>query len=384
MNRSMKISFCILLFLFCTGCWDALELSERGFIMGIAVDQTEDKGIMITTQIHKPTPKGGQSQPGGENESINVRTFGDSFIEAMRDIPIHIGSKAQLSHTNSIIISEELARNQNIGEILELFYRDHEARITTTIMITKGKAANYLEKKPIRENTMGQQLYSNAKGSADISNKSMDMDLLKLALQMKSEVGNSFVPYVYIQSHGKKSSASVAGVVLLKKGIMLDAFPASKMEYLRILSNEYRNGMISIPCKKQPKKTEVVEIVSLKTSLKPVIQNNTLNVFTSVNIEAVIQELNCSKTDEQENEKKFVQYLEQNIKKQLKDTISLLQMKKFDAIGLGNKIYAKDPALWKKWKKDWDEKFKDSHFIFDVKARITNSGTNIGRPTFSK
>ena len=69
-------------------------------------------------------------------------------------------------------------------------------------MIAEGRADKYLNMKPFIENTISQQLFQSEKSSASSSAKTMDTNLLKLGLQMKSEVGNAMVPYLYLSKDG--------------------------------------------------------------------------------------------------------------------------------------------------------------------------------------
>lgn len=383
MNRSICICLSFSLLLLLTGCLDTLQLTHRAFVMGIALDETKEGKVLLTTQVYVPSL---QSEKGKGNKSyINIQTTGDTVVKTIRDIPIHLGRKTHWGHLRSIVISEKLARKKKMAEVLEFFYRDHEPRITSSVLISKGNAADCLEKKPWMETTMGQQILANEQSTAEFSNKTIETNLLTLALQTRSEVSNSIIPLVYIEEKHEAPSISVAGIALLKKNKMIGHLPSNDIEGLQIIRNEYRGGMLQIlPCQTKPEKIEVVEVLSSQTTLKPVIKDDSLNVQISNKMEIALQELKCSRIDTPETERKFVERLEQALKKELKETVSLLQKKQFDAIDLGNKVYAKNPTLWRHWKKDWDQRFADSNFEFDVKIRIINSGTTSGKPMFSE
>ena len=68
------------------------------------------------------------------------------------------------------------------------------------------------------------------------------------------------------------------------------------------------------------------------------------------------------------------------LKARIEEMIAWLKQKKFDAVGLGNKVYTKNPPLWKKWKPDWDNRFARTPFNIEVKVKINNSGTVIPKP----
>ena len=45
------------------------------------------------------------------------------------------------------------------------------------------------------------------------------------------------------------------------------------------------------------------------------------------------------------------------IEQDIKNTLALLQKQKMDVLGIGTRIYRKDPDLWYRLKPDWEERF---------------------------
>jgi spore germination protein KC len=382
------MSLCLSALFLLTGCWDRAELPEKGFVMGVGIDQVDDGKILLTTQIFKPAQ--GVGAVGGkaaEKQYVNVTAIDDTVPRAIRDIPINLGRKTQWSHTRLVIIGEKLARERGIFEILEIFYRDHEPRLTMSIMISEGRADKYLNMKPFIENTISQQLFQTEKSAASSSGKTVDMNLLKLGLQMKSQVGNAMVPYLYLSKDATKVT-NIAGIALLKEGKLVGKMEPAKVETLQMVLNKYQSGMIDIPCQnpsKQSKKVEAVEIVSLKSKLQPTdIEENSLKVLVKINMEVAVMELTCSKLETVQDEKNFAKKVEGQMKVRIKETTDWLKKNKFDAIGLGNKIYQKNPPLWKQWKKNWADRFANSEFDINVEVKVINSGTTISKPVFKK
>lgn len=254
-------------------------------------------------------------------------------------------------------------------------------------MIAEGRADKYLKMKPFIENTISQQLFQTERSTATSSAKSMDINLLKLGLQMKSEVGNAMVPYLYLSQDGT-TVTNVAGIALLKDGKLVGKMVPAKVETLQMMLNKYQSGMIDIPCQnpsKQNQKVEAVEIVSLKSNWQPTdIKVNPLKVHVKVKMEVAVMELTCSKLETVQDEKKFAKKVEEQMKQRIKETTDWLKKNKFDAIGLGNKIYQKNPSIWKQWKKTWADRFANSEFDIAVEVKVINSGTTISKPVFKK
>ncbi|MFC5468870.1 Ger(x)C family spore germination protein [Cohnella suwonensis] len=388
MNRRIWICISLSALFVLTGCWDRAELPEKGFVMGIAIDKTDEGKILLTTQIYRPSQ--GVSAIGAkaaDTAYMNVTTENDTVSRAIRDIPINLGRKAQWSHIRLIIIGEKLAREQEIYDVLHFFYRDHEPRLTISLLIAKGKADQYLKIEPLIENTTSQQLFQSAQSASSSSGKAIFTDLLKLGIQLKSEVGNALVPYLYF-TDDPPTVTNVAGTALIKKGKLVGRMEPKMTENLQMLLGEYQSGMIDIPCPgptNNSKKTEVVEIIKFQGKLQPtILTEDLLKVRVRIKLELALIELACSDIMTIEDQKKFTRNVEETIKGQIEETIDWLKQKKFDAVGLGNKVYIKNPHLWKQWKPDWDDRFARAQFDIDVKVKITNSGTSIPKTAIKK
>lgn len=386
MNKRIWVCLCFSALFVLTGCWDRAELPEKGFVMGVAIDKTDEGKISLTTQIFRPSQ--GVSAIGAkaaETAYVNVKTENDTVSRAIRDIPINLGRKTQWSHIRLIIIGEKLAREQKIVDVLEVFYRDHEPRLTVSVMIAEGKADQYLKIDPLIENTTSQQLFQSGKSTGTNSGKTFFTNLLKMGLQLKSEVGNAIVPYIFF-SNDPPTVTNVAGVALLSKGKLVGRMQPKMVESLQMITGEYGSGMLDIPCAgKSNKKIEAVEVVAFQSKFKPtVIAENSLKVQVKVKMDISIMEMTCTKIKTIEDEQKFAKNVEAVVKERLEETAEWLKHKKFDAIGLGNKVYTKNPSLWKKLKPDWNNRFARTEFNIDVKVKVLNSGTVIPKPAFSK
>ncbi len=370
-----------------TGCWDRAELPEKGFVMGVAIDQTEEGKIALNTQIFKPSQGGIKSSAGTETTYLNVTTENDTVSKAIRDIPSNLGRKAQWSHMSLIIIGEELARKQNINNVLEFFYRDHEPRLTLSIMIAEGRADQYLKIKPLIGNSTSQQIFRSAEATATDTGKTIFTNLLDMGLQLKSEVGNTLVPYIYFPDKQPKVT-QVAGVALIKKGMLVGRMEPKKVEALQIIMGKYINGMMDIPCQKignSDRKLDVVEVLDLHSRLQPtIISQNSMKVLVKIQMEVSISELNCSKIKTAVDERKFTENIEAVLEDNIEETVEWLKQKKFDALGLGNMVYKKNPSLWREMKPDWDNQFARTQFEYDVKVKVINSGTVIPQPALIK
>ncbi|WP_169088724.1 Ger(x)C family spore germination protein [Paenibacillus sp. PL91] len=374
--------FCLSLLLglfIVSGCWSKFELTERGFVMGVALDQGEDGKIELLTQIYRPTSTQTVSSVSTITSSINIKTSDDSVMEAIRDIPIHLGRKAQWSHLRVIIVGEKLARSNNLGHLLDLFYRDHEPRSSVSLMISKGTAGKLFEKKPLIEQTTAQQFLRAKESSHITSAKTVDNNLLDLMLQLRSASGDAIVSYVY-EDKNSKDIFSAAGLALLKKGKMKVVLPASKVEGLLMLRNAYQSGVVEIKCPGKNGEHETAEILSLKVKTKPRIQGDEISASSTLVGDIAIGELKCSDINSAKAEMAFIKKVEEKLSKQIKNSFQFLQSNKMDVIGIADAIYRSDPRKWEDLKRNWDTQFSELPFTIKVRLKLITSGTISSKP----
>lgn len=362
-----------------SGCWSKFELTERGFVMGVALDQGEDGKIELLTQIYRPTSTQTVSSVSTNASSINIMTRDDSVMEAIRDIPIHMGRKAQWSHLRVIIVGEKLARSNHLGHLLDLFFRDHEPRSSVTLMISKGAAGKLFEKKPLIEQTTAQQFLRAKESSYITSAKTIDYNLLDLILQLRSANGDAVVPFVY-EDKKLKDIFSAAGLALLKDGKMKVVLPSTKVEGLLMLRNSYHSGVIEIKCPGNNGEHETAEVLSLKAKTKPRIHGDEISVNSTLVGDIAIGELKCSNIKNAKDELAFIKKVEDKLTEQINSTILFLQSNKMDVIGIADAINRSNPRKWERLKENWDTQFSELPFTIQVRLRLVISGTLSSKP----
>jgi|GEM_PF-335001 len=374
-RKVLKLMLAAAMLVLPTGCWSKYELTERAFVMGVALDLRDDGKLDMLTQVYRPSSSEiGKSTSTIVGSSVNIKTSDDTVMEAIRDIPIHLGRKAQWSHMRVIIVGEKLARSLNLIQTLDLFYRDHEPRNSVSLMIAKGKAAHLFEKTPLIEQTSSQQFLRTSESSHRNAAKTLDTTLLDLIRRMKSVQKDMAVAYVY--EEGKTSQFfSAAGLALLQDGKMKDVLPASKVEGFLMLSGDYKSGAVEIHCPGSKTELETAEVLSLHSSIKPVVKGDDVRLVLRIEGDITINELKCSKISTAEEEAIFVSAIEERIKEQAAGALSFLQKRQIDAIGLGNRVYRTHPQAWSRMKADWGTRFAAMPYDIYVRMRLVTGGT---------
>ena len=366
------------------GCWNSVELTQKGFVMGVAIDENKSGDIKLTVQIYKPIQRiGGGGKQGAA--FVNIETRGATIFEAARDITLHLGRKAQWSHMKIIIIADKMARKEDLLSVLELFYRDHEPRLSTNVLIAKGEAAAILNTHVLIDQTVSQQLNSMEEIAHRSTGKVPAVNLLRLSQALKSQVPDAVLPLAALS---KGNIVTTSGMALVKNGKMIGTLDSKKTEDIQMLTNQFKSGVISMPCGKAGKNVkrlfETVEVQKASSNIKTIVSSGSPKVEVNVKIIGNIGTLKCTKMEKREDEEKFIKKMEETMKKRLQETVLTTQRKKIDLLSIGNNVYRNHTGVWKKWKTNWDERYSKAEFELRVQVQITHSLTTIEKPFYAK
>lgn len=364
------------------GCWSAMELTRLGFVMAAALDLADDGAVELTVQIYKPGLQGDQDQQGAAaSSSINVSTTSSTILGATGDIMLELGRKPQWSHMSALLISDELAQERNIGQYLDFFSRRNEPRGSVSVLITSGKARDYLMLKPFIEGTIGQQLRSIESTSSLFVGKTEEVSLTDLIVRSKSEVPLSAVPYYAFQRSGK-SDAAINGMAVIRfpEGELAGMMSAADTPYYLMLTNGYKQGNLDLPCPAKSDKSDSLMITKSSAKLRPAVSGSRVSLRASVRLEVYLGELTCSRAVSEADISRFVQRAERHLAARFDETVGRLQEQKTDILGIGLKLSREHPRTWSKLRGVWPDRFAGIDVNTHVEVKVLTTGSDIGVP----
>ncbi|MEI7027050.1 Ger(x)C family spore germination protein [Paenibacillus sp. y28] len=188
------------------GCWSSHELTRWGFVQAAAIDLGKNGQLQLTVQIYRAGSSkggaGGGGSPAQQTKSgpsfINIQTSSSTVHGATRDAVLQLGRRLQWSHMRMLLLGEDIARSQNIPQILDYFSRNNEPRGTVSLLITEGEAQQYLNLRPLIEGTMGQQLKTIEQNSFRYSGKTMEVSLTDVGIQAADDTPVYTIPFASI------------------------------------------------------------------------------------------------------------------------------------------------------------------------------------------
>lgn len=375
MNRWLAL----LLLIGLTGC-TGMELTERSFVLGVAVDLTKEGRVVLTAQMYRASQEKADKAKGGA--AVNIRTEGETLFEAARNILNQLGRKAHWGHMQMIFIGEDLVRSPRFKDVLDYFYRDEESRLTTRISVTEGKAASYLQTGAFQEQTSSRQARNIQNRTHRFSGKTGEQTLLKLYMAMQSESATAIIPYVK-HEYGDPKMLHYLGGAVIREGRFAGMLPSDQMPPFLMLNHQFGNGVLNIPCD-NGQLDESFEVLLIETHMAPQIRNGRLFVPITMQIEGSIRELSCSRIDTKEDSQRFARKVQETVENKIDLLMSAIKERRMDVLEFGNRLYQRKPGLWNQWKEDWPEQLSQLEYEVHLTVHVANIGLEGGRSAFEK
>lgn len=152
MNRLRVLLLLCLPMLVLCGCWDKKEVEERTYVVAIGldlprgIDIEKDQALDVTLQFSNPklNVKGASPTEGTEKDFITLTA--PDLVTARNMANSFVTREISFGHNKVLIVSEELARTETFYRLLSTAIKDREIRRETNILVTEGKAAEFIAK----------------------------------------------------------------------------------------------------------------------------------------------------------------------------------------------------------------------------------------------
>ncbi|MEC5425652.1 Ger(x)C family spore germination protein [Virgibacillus sp. C22-A2] len=343
-----------------TSCWDRMEIEERGFAVGSAIDLVEklDNGeykIMLTTQFVVPAGMSASTQSGGGNQEpfMNLSVSGESVFDISREMSKLASREAYYPHLKVIIISEEVVEEPDLfASIMDVFLRDHEMRRSVKLSISKGEAKEVLYIKP--------------------DNEDLPAMYIKSVMENSYKTGGSIEPihigevqeYLLSNRSYVIPSVFVAGDNIKYEGV--GVFQGKNNQMLEILNNDETKGLgfIIEKIKGGTIKVEVggdlitIELADIKSNIKVEGKDKeNLKISVKMELEGKIAETFGNKSVLDRNYfTKIEEAAAKKVEELAQQTIEKVQGElKVDVLGISDLLYQRHYDMWQTIEGDWDQ-----------------------------
>ncbi|HEU5138438.1 MAG TPA: Ger(x)C family spore germination protein [Bacillales bacterium] len=376
----LGILCCSLLML--TGCWDRIEIEDRGFVTAIGIDLAEtgsggkDPVYAVMSQLVVPTAVGkNQSQSGKTKPFFNLTGKGESIFKAIRSLSSKTSRTPFYEHNKLIIFSEQLAKKGDLESVLDLLLRDPESRRSSTVLISKGRASEVLSVKPPNEKLPS--MYIGSMSRNHFKNLSMYPpvkigDIHKLML-----LGQSFALPMIEKVSSDQLKMAGAAVIHGENMKMVGTLSPKETRGLKLLTGMAKDGVLKVRIQG---KLVVIEMISETQSVQVDLQDKQSPEFKiTLHIKGQLAESHLHR-DHLQN--KVLSTIERKVEKRVKQLASLAVYKvqkqfKTDVIGLDQHMRNYNFDYYQQVRRNWDSGqniFANSQIKVIPKAEITGIG----------
>lgn len=379
----MKRLFILVMVCFClTGCAHKIEMSNIGLVAGLGIDKTST-GYLMTAQVVNPSSIAGNHQ--NTLPIVTIQAEGSTIFESYRRLSNLTSKVLYLPHLSVIVIDENIAKD-GINDVLDAALRNVKIRPNISLVVAKETmAATVLstlapnETIPINQlNSLtnmchvctGRQVSYNLYDAINMVN-ARGVELVLNSVEIKSNDPSAGENVDNILEVNSPSQFEVNYLAAFKQDKFVGYLNSHEAEFYNVLMDNAERYVVNAVVDDY---NITFEARGTKTDIKPNMDENKVSVKCEVS--GYIMEnqypIDLSKP---ENLTTVETYIAQAMKENLIQVITKTQTEfKSDIIGVGSKIYMKDPKKWHELQGYWSDIYPTLTFDVEVEANIISVG----------
>jgi len=365
MKKSLLISFFIMICL--SGC-GKIELNNAAIPTAFGTD-FKDNRIVIATQIAKPVSPGTSAGNGPQFSVISAS--GRTFSEASRNTSLSFAAVPLWSQVQVSLMSDTMAK-RGIADQIDFLIRNRFVRKSNTLVVTKNTTPQQvLSIVAYLETYTGMAIMKLIKNQESQLGIYTQTDLYEF-LQKLSEPGiEPVVPMITIQKNGREKQLLLQDTAVFKGSKMIGSLNETESRGYSLLNPGKKTlGLFLVSSPPNPEQKVTLEISSLQSKVKPMIQGQNIKMLIELNIDGNFYEQSGTENLFTPKVYKMIEKAaEQELKRQMTLAIVKAQSLNSDIFGWGNLVYKKDPHLWQQVEEDWDALFPS--IPYEIKVDFT-------------
>jgi germination protein, Ger(x)C family len=396
-KRRILIPYLFVCAVLMTGCWDRVEIDQRGFVVAVGIDEVnkkeeekEENGdnnnvkkpFRVIYQIVSPsglsTNKSGGGSGGSAEDTayFNMAVEEDTMATSMAKLAQRLSRAPFFEHLKVIVITESVARRpQSFTETIDFFLRESQMRRSTRIMVTRDKAINILTTHPPDQKLPAaylEEVSDNTKESSRILPESRIGDVHEFLLKHKS-----FAIQGVQNGNHNYSTVTEAAVFNGSSNQLVGFLNPKETAGLNFMEGTVKGGQLKFYFEGR---TGVFTIERVKRRLECKFDADNLPSFTfHIEAEGAVNEiLHAPDTLKKDVIKNMETAVEKEIVGLMKATANKLQHEyNCDVMGLREYLFHKHYRWFQKHQSQWEEDgklFSTRPVQMDVKVHVRRSG----------
>jgi len=274
-------------------------------------------------------------------------------------------------HYRVLIVSEEVAR-KGMAELFDIFSRWPENRLTSYIVISKGRAIDLMNVQPKLERFSGEAMRELIQmgGFIPVNIKNFGQSL--------SHIGSDPI-IVYmgeraVESKEKSKEIQVLGYAQFKRDKMVDILEQDEAAGVTWLKREAKPSFLSF--NSTHPSNLAFNVSNARTKIKAALDGDQVKVEIDIHARlAIVENLAMENISDDTVLQKVKLNAEQSIKQQINKVIARIKKNGADSLDLGMLVSRGYPRQWDaSLKHKWPETLKKADFQIKVDTEIVQSG----------
>lgn len=353
------------------GCWDQNFLKQQSLAFSVGYDTMghSKSGLQSISIVRTLKPVGsGQTQPF--NNSYEVK--GETPLDVRESMNVVTPGTYSTNKLRVLVIGQELAK-KDIYPLLDLYFREARSNINTKVIVSEGKAKDFLQSEYIQGNLITDAI-SELLISAEKESLIPKLTMGTLMPIMFNPGQDIILPYMGTEK-GKKS-LKVKGVTLFNKRKNMGKHLLGEKASLLLLMMDKAGKTAQFTVDSEDSEESInKKITIVVANSKPKI---TLNWKSGKPVYRVNLKLDVSVSEytkgmlSDSERKRLNKLLSKRMTAMAKKVTKTLNETNCDAFGLGQMMMIQNPDKFKGY--EWDQDFKDITIIPQVKVNIISNG----------
>lgn len=359
------------LVLLTSGCWDRIEVEERAYVLGLAMDLPENEGkrkISIAIPVVQESGAEGSGNGGGSVPLTILSSTASTVLDGLVPLQNKLNKELFFGHQKVLVFSEACAAKPIIPWV-DFFERVANIPRSIMVAVCQGEAAKALETSLPSEQLPPLYLHQLLKDIAQTGSAPYRTfnDLMVFAHEKRP---GFMLPLIKVN----KDNIEVIGSAVLKENSLAGTLTSRETRGALWLTGEVQGGVIDLPGVDGQNRLSF-RIGDSRRLIRPRYTEKGITFEVKLIVEGSVEEyfgkrnvINAETTAQAEAE------LARQIRKEIAGTVAKLQ-KEFgtDALGLGEFVRKRNPKLYRQIG-DWNH-----YFANQVEVKLTDLSVQIRR-----
>jgi spore germination protein KC len=323
-------------------------------VAGVAIDRKDDQNYQITVEVFDLSASGKESA----GKSQIVEGEGKTIFEAVRNTKKRLAKKLYFGDIQLVVISEEIARNEGIQDVLDWFMRNEKARETLSTVISQEKTAKeILTASGVDHKIISEEIEKILDADNRTTASTKNIDTFKALNILKGQKETALVlPAVHCTDNQGKKVVEVNGIAIFKADKLQGYLSPEETHYYLFAVDEIKGGILTFPFNQENQDNLSLEISNNKTKKSYSYEENRLKVFLDIKTTAALGEVGTDiDVSKKDNIEKIKSVATAVFTKRMETVLNKVQTEfGCDVFGFGTMIHKKNPALWSELKENWD------------------------------